>query len=163
MKFIEIILSVLLVIALVWMFPAKYIPLHAPDCVPNDQDQYTFSPNRFLVLSSCLRVTGVIHTGSVGEDGDASMDLEVDQPYRFTLNVMNDHNMHGWLHLESVCYSEPEDDMAPHYACLHDKTAYHGDLPRIGSHIWAEGRWLWDLNHGGHAELHPLYRWGEVD
>jgi hypothetical protein len=33
-------------------------------------------------------------------------------------------------------------------------------LPRVGDHVWMEGRYVLDLEHDSWAELHPLYRWG---
>jgi hypothetical protein len=30
----------------------------------------------------------------------------------------------------------------------------------VGAHLWLQGRYVFDLQHGGWAELHPLYRWG---
>jgi len=35
-------------------------------------------------------------------------------------------------------------------------------LPSVGMHVWMEGRYVLDLDHGGWAELHPLYRWGRL-
>jgi hypothetical protein len=33
---------------------------------------------------------------------------------------------------------------------------------QIGAHVWMEGRYILDLNHASHAELHPLYRMGTL-
>jgi len=33
-------------------------------------------------------------------------------------------------------------------------------LPKVGQHVWMEGRYVLDLEHDDWAELHPLYRWG---
>jgi len=30
----------------------------------------------------------------------------------------------------------------------------------VGAHVWMEGRYVADSEHGGWAELHPLHRWG---
>jgi len=29
----------------------------------------------------------------------------------------------------------------------------------VGDRVWMEGRYVFDTDHGGWAELHPLYRW----
>jgi hypothetical protein len=29
----------------------------------------------------------------------------------------------------------------------------------VGDKVWMEGRYVFDLDHSGWAELHPLYRW----
>lgn len=166
MKVLETLLSLFLLIALVYIFPFKSIPLRPAECAPNDQDRYTYSPHRFLTLSPCLHVTGVVSSLFIGAaDGDAFFDLVVDPPFRNLLNAMNERNTGGGLHIESVCYVDVklEDDNLPaYYTCRMDPDPYRGVMPKVGDHIWAEGRWLWDMNHGGHAELHPLYRWGKL-
>ena len=44
-------------------------------------------------------------------------------------------------------------------SCAADPDPVRG-LPRLGEHVWMEGRYVADLQHGGWRELHPLYRWG---
>ncbi len=164
MKFLEILLSLLLLAALVYMFPAKSIPMRAAECAPTDRDEYTYSPERFLTLSPCVRVTGIVRGGAFSlVEGDGMFDVELDAPYRFTLNAANAQNTRGNLHLEIVCFVEPEVSHWSHYTCAKDKTQTLFKLPRAGARIWAEGRWVLDLWHGGHAELHPVYRWGELE
>ncbi len=146
-----------------YLIPEKYLPLRAANCVPNDQDAYVYSPERLLTLSLCLRVTGVVmNLESDANDGDAFFDLNVDPPYGDLLNAMNSRNTGGYFHLEIPCYANPT-DFIPAQVCPIDPDPYRGALPKIGQRIWAEGRWVWDLNHGGHAELHPLYRWSEIE
>ncbi len=154
----------LIVIACVgaYLYTPKRIPLRRAECEPNDQDQYVFSPERLLELSSCIRVTGIVKVVAPGvEDGDGFFDLAVDPPYAYTTNWMNNVNTHGFLHMETICYVTPRpDEKAASDTCARDPDPYRGELPAQGQQIWAEGRWVLDLAHGGHAELHPLYRWG---
>ena len=46
----------------------------------------------------------------------------------------------------AICATDP-DPLAPPY-------------PALGESVWLEGRYVLDLDHGGWAELHPLFRWG---
>ena len=163
-KYLEILLSLVLLAALVYMFPAKIFPARAAECAATDRDNYTYSPERFLILAPCIRVTGIVRGGSFSlVEGDGMFDMQVDEPYRFTLNAANERNTRGNLHLEIVCFVEPERTHWSHYVCRNDKTQTMHKLPRDGARIWAEGRWVLDLWHGGHAELHPIYRWGNLE
>jgi hypothetical protein len=162
LKYLEILLSLFMLLAVIYMLPAKFLPVRAAECSPTDRDQYTYSPERFLILSSCVRVNGVVRGGAFSLlEGDGMFDVELDEPYRYTLNAMNERITRGHLHLEIVCFVEPEVTHWSHYTCKNDKTQTLHKLPRDGARIWAEGRWVWDLWHG-HAELHPVYRWGEL-
>ena len=44
--------------------------------------------------------------------------------------------------------------------CASDPDPYSDPFPKVGDHIWVEGRYVLDLWHHSHAELHPLYRLG---
>lgn len=163
---ILVLCAIVLLGVLVYFIPDKVVPLRAADCAPNrERDAYVYSPERFLTLSSCMRVTGIVRSMTLGaEDGDAFFDLQVDAPFENLLNMMNDRNTRGFLHIESNCYRLPEDfNDPPFLTCINDPNPFRGPFPAIGQHIWVEGRWVWDLNHGGHAELHPLYRWGDSE
>jgi hypothetical protein len=161
-KYFELTLSLLFLLVAIWMFPYKQLPVYPAQCAATDQDRYTYAPHRFLVLSPCLRVTGTVTDGAFSlMDGDGYFDIEVDAPYRFTLNAMNERNMHGNLHVEIVCLVPPE-ALVPAYTCAHDPQQYPRLLPNLGERVWVEGRWVWDLGHFGHAELHPVYRWGRI-
>lgn len=163
-RILVLVLALIAACLFLYLIPEKHLPLRAAECAPDDQDRYVYSPERLLTLSPCLRVVGTVRSLTLGaEDGDAFFDLEVDAPYRNLLNVVNDRNTRGYLHVESVCYRLPEDlTQPPALTCMHDLNPYRGPFPKVGSRVWVEGRWVWDLNHGGHAELHPLYRWGEL-
>ena len=145
-----------------YLYTPKRIPLRRAECQANDQDQYVFSPERLIELSPCIRVAGTVKSVAPGvEDGDGFIDLAVDPPYTYTTNWMNNVNTHGFLHMETICYVTPRpDEKAPSETCARDPDPYRGELPEEGQQIWAEGRWVLDIAHGGHAELHPLYRWG---
>jgi hypothetical protein len=47
--------------------------------------------------------------------------------------------------------------------CLGDHDPLAGPMPAVGQHVWMEGRYVLDSEHGSWAELHPLYRWGPID
>jgi len=47
-------------------------------------------------------------------------------------------------------------------SCAADPDPLAPPFPGVGERVWMEGRYVFDLDHGGWAELHPLYRWGDL-
>ncbi len=138
-----------------------------PECVPNDQDKYVYNPSRLQVISPCVRVSGAVKSVFVpsnGEDGDASFQLDLDEPFQRYLNEASRKYQNGHMHVEIICYVKPSFFSTPlaFFVCPQDPNPYRGPLPSIEQHIWAEGRLVLDMGHAGWAELHPLYRWGSL-
>ena len=133
------------------------VPIPPAQCSPSDQDQYVYHPARLHVLHSCIRVTGVVAASRVENDGDLHIQLRLDAPYLSLLQPANSHEQ-GDLVVEPVCPSLPlqPDALDICVADAHPLTA----LPALGQHVWMEGRYVLDGEHGNWAELHPLYRWG---
>ena len=123
-------------------------------CSPGDQDAFVYSPDRLRVLLACQHVSGVVRSFDAATDGDRHYYVELDPEYRYLLTP---DNLKG-LVVEPVCVG-PTD--APKIAalCSHDPDPVV-EMPPIGTHVWMEGRYVLDSNHGSWAELHPLYRWG---
>ncbi len=73
--------------------------------------------------------------------------------YRWTLRPANSTGQHGDLVLEPVCVRSPTqvDAVA---AC----TGYRSPVavPAVGTHVRVTGAYVYDLDHGGWAELHPV-------
>jgi hypothetical protein len=128
-------------------------------CQPSDQDRYVYHPARLHVLQSCIRVSGVVDALRVENDGDLHIQLRLDPQYRFLLQPANSHEQRD-LVVEPVCPSLPlqPDALDVCVGDAHPLTA----LPMQGAHVWMEGRYVLDGEHGDWAELHPLYRWGEA-
>jgi len=130
-------------------------------CAPTDQDQYIYHPDRLEVKAACLRVTGIIVSIKNEADGDDHIRLNLDDPYKNLLTAAND-NQQGDLVIEPVCYHTATQADAIG-TCQSDSDPFSDALPAVGQHVWMEGRYVLDNDHGGWAELHPLYRWGPVN
>ena len=131
-------------------------------CAPTDQDRYVYDPTRLKVVQACIRVTGYVDGMWVAPDGDTNMLLRLDPPYRNLLTPGNaEGDERGDLGVEAVCTYSPMDPIVM-ALCASDQDPYAQPAPRLGEHVWMEGRYILDLNHASHAELHPLYRMGTI-
>ena len=129
-------------------------------CRPTDQDRYVYHPARLQVLRACLRVAGTVAFIREEADGDLHLGLALDAPYAHLVVAANQGAERGDLVIEPVCELRvtQADAIA---ACAADPDPLRG-LPSLGEHVWMEGRYVADLQHGGWRELHPLYRWGTL-
>lgn len=129
-------------------------------CAPNDQDHYVYQPTRLQVVQACVYITGVVEEiERDGVDGDITLLVRPDPPYEGLLTDRNRQAQDGNLVVEPVCQLQPLLPAAI-AVCAADPAPYSGPLPPAGTHVWMEGRYVLDLNHGSWAELHPLYRAG---
>jgi hypothetical protein len=128
-------------------------------CAPTDQDRYVYNPDRLLVQSACVRVTGVVQAVRGEADGDFHILIALDPTYAHLLRPANQGEELGDLVIEPVCVKDVSQADAID-ACSADPDPLHAPYPAIGEGVWMEGRYVFDLDHGGWAELHPLYRWG---
>jgi hypothetical protein len=137
---------------------------HGPDapCVATDQDQYVWDPTRLQLVDPCVYVSGFIATVvDLNADGDRTFVVRVDPPYAHLLRPSNDEGGVRGLDIEAVCGVPPV--LPPVLAlCASDPDPYAGAIPPVGTHVWLEGRYIFDLHHESHAELHPLYRMGTL-
>jgi hypothetical protein len=135
--------------------------LYPSECNPTDQDAYVYLPSRLEVRSECISVTGIVRGAYVTEDGDAIIDLDLDEPYKKFLveaNFTTLFNINGTLHVEIICFGEPSNPIAL-LVCSSNPDPLRQPLPEVGQHIAVEGRWVLDNGHTGYAEIHPVYRW----
>lgn len=131
-------------------------------CAPTDQDQYVYDPHRLQLVTPCIRVTGRVDALLASTDGDSIILLHLDPPYQHLLTPGNSVGEdHGDLGIEAVC-THPALDAIVMALCASDPDPYPGPFPPVGAHVWIEGRYILDLNHESHAELHPLYRVGTL-
>jgi hypothetical protein len=129
-------------------------------CQPTDQDRYVYNPSRLAVQAACIRVTGTVEAVRHEADGDLHVLLAVDPAYTRLLKPANQGEELGDLVVEPVCVrSVSQTDAIA--VCRSDPDPFAGRFPVVGEAIWMEGRYVFDLEHGGWAELHPLYRWGD--
>jgi hypothetical protein len=127
-------------------------------CTPTDQDAYVYNPDRLTVATPCVRVTGTITTVRTEADGDLHILLALDAAYAGMLTAANQGEELGDLVVEPVCVrAVTQADAVATCAADPDPLT---DLPVAGLRVWMEGRYVFDTEHGGWAELHPLYRWG---
>ena len=129
-------------------------------CRATDQDRYVYHPARLEVLRSCLRVSGTVAFIRQEADGDLHMGLALDAPYRNLVVAANQGAERGDLVIEPVCELRVTQANAA-ATCAVDPDPLRS-LPGLGEHVWMEGRYVTDVQHGGWRELHPLYRWGAL-
>jgi hypothetical protein len=108
----------------------------------------------------CLHVTGTIDEIRTEADGDLHILLRLDSPYVGYLTSANYGVELGDLVVEPVCV-RPVSQADAIAVCASDPDPLTL-LPIVGLHVWIEGRYVLDSEHGGWAELHPLYRWSEI-
>ncbi|HEY8870566.1 MAG TPA: hypothetical protein VIM30_14420 [Candidatus Limnocylindrales bacterium] len=128
-------------------------------CTPTDQDRYVYNPDRLEVRAACLRVTGTVAAIRNEADGDLHILLAIDPEFEHLLTPANQGVELGDLVVEPVCVRKVTQRDAIE-ACGADPDPLSAPLPTVGAHVWMEGRYVFDLEHSGWAELHPLYRWG---
>ena len=127
-------------------------------CSPTDQVRYVYNPYRLAVQASCIYVTGTVAAVRHEADGDLHILLALDPAYRHLLTAANQGEELGDLVIEPVCVEAvSQADAIATCAADHDPLT---TLPAVGDRVWMEGRYVFDTEHGGWAELHPLYRWG---
>ena len=129
-------------------------------CTPGDQDPYIYAPERLQVLRPCLHISGMVDSVDQEDDGDVHLRLYLDSPYQSLLADGNKYE-EGDLVIEPVCYSLPLQADAMRL-CASNPDRIQA-VPRVGDHVWMEGRYVIDLQHWAWSELHPLYRWGKID
>lgn len=139
-------------------------PTTPTTCQPTDQDQYVYNPGRLAVQLSCLYVVGTVDFIRVEADGDYHIGLKLDPAYQQYVNSCNSTCVggaeHGDLVVEPVCVN-PVTQTDAVSTCASDPDPIT-NIPSIGQHVWMEGRYVLDNGHGGWAELHPLFRWGQL-
>jgi hypothetical protein len=130
-------------------------------CQPTDQDKYVYNPDRLEVGAACIYVTGTIDAVRKEADGDLHLLLHLDPAYAHFLTPANQGEELGDLVVEPVCVksvTQPDAEAS----CAADPDPLAPPFPGVGERVWMEGRYVFDLDHSGWAELHPLFRWGDL-
>ena len=128
------------------------------DCKPTDQDRYVYNPDRLQVGAACVHVSGTVEAVRREADGDLHMLLALDPQYVGLLKPSNQGEELGDLVIEPVCVKSVT-QLDAEAICAADPDPLSPPFPVVGQRVWMEGRYVFDLEHGGWAELHPLYRW----
>lgn len=130
-------------------------------CQPTDQDKHVYNPSRLEVVASCIYVTGSIQAVRREADGDLHLLLRLDPAYTHYLTAANQGEELGDLVIEPVCVKSVT-QLDAESTCAVDPDPMAPPFPVAGERVWMEGRYVLDLQHGGWAELHPLFRWGDM-
>lgn len=139
--------------------PASGTPGPSAACVPTDQDAFVYNPARLKVLAPCVYATGTVAAVRTEADGDYHVLVALDPPYASLVNAANSGIELGDLVVEPVCeHAVTQTDAIATCAGDHDPIAIAGLA--TGIHVWLQGRYVTDSDHGGWAEFHPLYAWG---
>lgn len=128
-------------------------------CLPTDQDQYVYNPDRLDAQAACIHVTGTVEAVRREADGDLHILLALDPAFAYLLTPANQGEELGDLVVEPACV-KPVTQTDAIAICASDPDPLAGPFPSVGDTIWMEGRYVFDLEHSGWAEFHPLYRWG---
>jgi len=131
----------------------------AAACLPTDQDADVYHPARLVVITACIQVTGTVYSIKTEADGDLHIRLTVDPAFASLINAVNVSGQLGKLVVEPVC-EKPVTQADAITTCAADTDPLVITGLNVGAHVWMEGRYVTDSQHGGWAELHPLYRWG---
>ena len=122
-----------------------------------------YHPNRLLVKSPCTTVSGTVESIRSEDDGDVHFDIALDSQYANLLTPENTSQQHGWLVDEIVPADEPgcTPGTPPRPATgSYDYgicTGADERTPTIGSHVFVTGPYVLDEDHGGWAEIHPVW------
>ena len=125
-----------------------------PAATCGDPVAHVYHAYRLQLIDRCRTVTGVVVAVVSEADGDYHVRLMVDPQFQDMLRPANTSGEHGDLVLEPICQ---------HQVTQADAVAPCGGglplipIPPIGTHVSATGAYVLDLQHGGWAELHPLF------
>lgn len=132
-----------------------------PECRSGNPLTNVYHPQRLEVVSGCQTVTGTVRIVRHEGDADLHIDLDVDAPFAALVNAVNRAQQHGYLVLEIVpadapgCPSPAPRPGYDYGAC----TQAALPTPAVGQHISATGPYVLDHDHGGWAEIHPVWSW----
>jgi hypothetical protein len=131
----------------------KPVPSPAPRQCGSPTD-HVYHPYRLRLLDPCRTVTGVIAGVRSEADGDYHVRLTLDPQFSSMLSAANTSGQHGDLVLEPICQHSvtQADAMGPCSGGVAEVP-----IPPVGTHVAATGAYVFDEDHGGWAELHPLF------
>jgi hypothetical protein len=122
-----------------------------------------YHEDRLSVVKDCMTVTGTVMSVTPEDDGDTHFDLALDAPYAKMLTSANFSAQHGWLVVEIVPADKPGctagQPPKPPEGSYNYGLCTGADLsnPSLGSHVQVTGPYVLDEDHGGWAEIHPVW------
>ena len=122
-----------------------------------------YHPNRLTVVKACATVSGTVESVRSEPDGDTHFDVAVDPPFDDLLTAANLSGQHGWLVAEIVPADEPgctpgRPPRPPEGTYDYGVCTGANELaPVRGQHVWVSGPYVLDEDHGGWAEIHPVW------
>ncbi len=129
-------------------------PSHPAGTSCGDPTAHVYHAYRLQLLDRCRTVTGVVAAVRSERDGDYHVLLSLDPQFASMLRPANTTGEHGDLVLEPICQHPVTqfDAVAP---CAGGVPLI--PIPPLGTHVSATGAYVLDNDHGGWAELHPLF------
>jgi hypothetical protein len=133
-------------------------------CRPGDPLANVYHPDRLLVVKPCMTVSGTVRSVTAEADGDTHFDLALDGSFVSLLKPANYTGQHGWLVAEIVPADKPGcvPGQPPRPASgTYDYGTCTGageTAPPIGTHVYVTGPYVLDEDHGGWAEIHPVWQ-----
>jgi hypothetical protein len=110
-----------------------------------------------------MTVSGTVMSVTPEDDGDTHFDLALDTPYTSMLTSANNSGQHGWLVVEIVPADKPGctpgTPPRPAYGTYDYGicTGANEPNPTLGTHVQVTGPNVLDEDHGGWAEIHPVW------
>jgi hypothetical protein len=111
-----------------------------------------------------MTVSGTVQSVTAEADGDTHFDLALDASFVSLLKPANFSGQHGWLVAEIVPADKPGctpgQPPKPAFGTYDYGTCTGADeiAPPVGTHVYVTGPYVLDEDHGGWAEIHPV--WG---
>ena len=123
---------------------------------------HVYHPNRLIVQTKCIEVTGTIVDATNGKrsdgvrheaDGDTHGWLKPDAKFKQLLNAGNKLDEGGNLVFEIICeFRVTQADAKSACRGVHSAVT----IPPVGSHVRIVGQYVQEKNHGQWMEIHPV-------
>jgi hypothetical protein len=132
-------------------------------CRSGDPLANVYHEDRLSVKDPCMTVSGTVMSVTLEADGDTHFDLALDPAYTSLLTPANESGQNGWLVVEIVPADKP--GCTPGTPPVPASGTYDYGIctganevsPATGTHVSVTGPYVLDLDHGGWAEIHPVW------
>lgn len=121
---------------------------------PDSISSHVYNPYRLQQVKPCITVSGIVDNVITEKDGDYHVRLALDPQYSNLINNANRDYQYGDLVVEIICATTINQQDAV-LACQ-DYTN-NITIPNINDNITVTGPYVLDNDHGGWAEIHPVY------